>query len=121
MQIKAISRAEIPAKKEAMNPTIIEEAEAEEGAEAPTIRRRAEVVSRICLPPKQGPVGGCLSPHWRVWEREGACAWTVEVLRSGYRLPFKLMPPLSLTPMDLAPSIRQSGMLPLLKRGRWKS
>ena len=61
---------------------------------APPIRERAaEAVSRVIFPPRKFPVGGCLSPHWKIWEREGACAWTVEVLRSGYRLPFKLMPP----------------------------
>ena len=33
--------------------------------------------------------------HWEVWESWGADAWVVQVLRYGYRVPFRSRPPLS--------------------------
>ena len=65
-------------------------------------RGRAATIGRIrdLIPLRPLPVGGCLSPYWKIWQREGASPWTVEVLRVGYRLPFVEEPPLSLKPVD---------------------
>ena len=39
--------------------------------------------------------------HWSVWESWGADAWVVQVLRYGYRVPFRSRPPLSSVPLPL--------------------
>ena len=39
--------------------------------------------------------------HWEVWESWGADAWVVQVLRYGYRVPFRSRPPLSHVPIPL--------------------
>ena len=59
------------------------------------VRGRAAITRRIRDPIPLRPlsVGGCLSPYWKIWQREGASPWTVEVLRVGYRLPFVEEPP----------------------------
>ena len=38
---------------------------------------------------------------WEVWESWGADAWVVQVLRYGYRVPFRSRPPLSHVPIPL--------------------
>ena len=48
-------------------------------------------------------VGGCLSLHWTIWRDKGAELWVVEVLRTGYHIPFSIPPPLSRVPL-LIPS-----------------
>ena len=80
-------------------------------------RGRAAIIGRIrdLIPLRPLPVGGCLSPYWKIWQREGASPWTVEVLRVGYRLPFVEEPPLSLKPMDQCSAIQQADTLPLLE------
>ena len=40
-----------------------------------------------------GRVGGCLAHHWRQWSAIGADPWVVSVLRDGYRIPFRDLPP----------------------------
>ena len=44
-------------------------------------------------------VGGCLSLHWQVWSDKGTDPWVVEVLRWGYRIPFRAVPTLSRYPI----------------------
>ena len=39
--------------------------------------------------------------RWEVWAAWGADPWVVEVLRSGYRVPFRSRPPLSAVPIPL--------------------
>ena len=76
-----------PVEKKEETPAII--ALQEDEARAPPTKGRAVAsVSRIVIPPRLRPVGGCLSPHWSNWKREGACAWTIEVLKVGYKLTF---------------------------------
>ena len=36
---------------------------------------------------------GCLSRHWRQWTAIGAKPWVVSVVRDGYRIPFRDLPP----------------------------
>ena len=47
--------------------------------------------------------------HWEVWESWGADAWVVQVLRYGYRVPFRSRPPLSSVPppSQLQPQFHQ--------------
>ena len=40
-----------------------------------------------------GRVGGCLAHHLRQWSAIGADPWVVSVLRDGYRIPFRDLPP----------------------------
>ena len=53
------------------------------------------------MAPCPAVIGGCLSLHWRSWRDRGAEPWVVEVLRSGYAIPFCMTPPLSDTPIVL--------------------
>ena len=41
------------------------------------------------------PSWGCLREHWEVWESWGTDPWVMEVLRFGYRIPFRVLPSLS--------------------------
>ena len=41
------------------------------------------------------PVGGHLQKFWQVWQRLGANPRAVSILKEGYSLPFKMMPPLT--------------------------
>ena len=50
--------------------------------------------------PSSRKVGGCLAAHWQVWESWRADDWVVQVLRSGYRIPFRSRP-LSHVPIPL--------------------
>ena len=52
-------------------------------------------------------VGGCLASHWRSWDALDVDPWVVEVLRTGYSIPFASEPPLSENPISL-PSYSQS-------------
>ena len=45
-----------------------------------------------------GRVGGCLSHHWQQWSAIGAEPWVVSILRDGYRIPFRDLPPPSQGP-----------------------
>ena len=49
--------------------------------------------------PRPNKIGGCLAPHWPIWEEKGADAWVVEVLKEGYRIPFLAEPPLAPHPI----------------------
>ena len=42
---------------------------------------------------------GCLAAHWEVCELWGADPWVIQVLRFGYRVPFRTQPPLSRVPL----------------------
>ena len=44
---------------------------------------------------------GCLSLRWSAWRDRDGDPWVVEVLRSGYVIPFHRIPPLSKTPIIL--------------------
>ena len=46
-------------------------------------------------------VGACLAVHWETWQSWGTDAWVVQVLRFGYPVPFRSLPPLSPVPMPL--------------------
>ena len=46
-------------------------------------------------------MGSCLADHWEIWESWGADAWVVQVLRCGYRIPFRSRPPLSRVSLPL--------------------
>ena len=48
-----------------------------------------------------GPIGGCLARAMRGWEDIGAEQWVLRVLRKGYRIPFRNIPPLSRVPQHL--------------------
>ena len=53
-----------------------------------------------------GRVGGRLAHHWRQWSAIGADPWVVSVLRDGYRILFRdLPPPLNGSPLQF-PSYR---------------
>ena len=40
--------------------------------------------------------------RWRIWSDEGADPWVVEVLREGYRIPFRRAPTLSREPLPFS-------------------
>ena len=42
-----------------------------------------------------------MGEHWEVWESWGSDPWVVEVLRFGYRVPFRVAPVLSNVPIPL--------------------
>ena len=42
-----------------------------------------------------------LAVHWETWQSWGADAWVVQVLRFGYQVPFRSLPPLSPVPLPL--------------------
>ena len=44
------------------------------------------------LPPSMPQVEGILRQHWLPWSSSGAEGWTVEVLLSGYHIPFHHLP-----------------------------
>ena len=46
-------------------------------------------------------IRGCLGDCWEIWESWGADPWVVEVLRCGYRIPFRVLPSLSTVPIPL--------------------
>ena len=46
-------------------------------------------------------VGGCLSLHWQAWSDRGAEPWMVEVLRWGYRIPFRSSSVLGAHPLSI--------------------
>ena len=45
--------------------------------------------------------GGCLAAQWEVWESWGANPWVMQVLHSGYQVPFRLRPRLLPVPLPL--------------------
>ena len=58
---------------------------------------------KVCVCVGGGGGGGseCLAVQWEVWESWGSDPWVVQVLRSGYRVPFHSQPPLSSVPLPL--------------------
>ena len=57
-------------------------------------------LAHLLPPPRpQDPVGGCLQKHAVVWECLQAPTPIQRILREGYVLPFKRMPPLAASPM----------------------
>ena len=68
-----------------------------------------------------GRVGGCLSRHWRQWSAIGAEPWVVSVLRDGYRIPFRdLPPPLAISPVQF-PTYRPDSERALARLGEIKT
>ena len=47
-------------------------------------------------------IGARLNAFWRVWEQEGASPWIVSILRKGFSLRFKELPPLSSRPLPFS-------------------
>ena len=65
-------------------------------------------------------VGGCLSVPWRHWRAIGAESWVLSVLRDGYRIPFRVSPPLARTPISFPTDMsgRISSVTGLVPGGR---
>ena len=44
-------------------------------------------------------VGGCFSAFWKMWDKISPDPWVVQVIREGYQIPFRELPPLSPRPI----------------------